>query len=414
MAAGDATWKVEVLTVPSGTGVVSYSFPGWGGKTPKALFSFATNWLAEDTIDTTAGCGVQRGMCAPKYDAPGTLLQNMAFAAPADNHYEQNHFACVLNLSGSTSLWIAEVDSLDPGGFTLDWLQGAAGGYKVVVVALFDVLEVGAYVGTGGTITLGWKAGASLIHGAWAGPVVLGTDRSQEWYGGGAYPGSTQPGWFGAGLSIFSFPTAPGGGQYNVEVDNLSPHIKVTAGGHFIGPFLTTANITAFPTGGSLFDFAMSFDATFNGGMAVMWSDESSKTGRVSPTPDNAGDTASVVLPFDPGLVIGYSIGDEPDGQGSGTNRGSIGLSVATPDFQWCAMADAHSSRAAFQSFQRGFIDGVNAGAVHAGTVTLDTLGFELQTVEDSMVTPHEWVWHAFGHPGRRPVWVPQFYRRVF
>ena len=155
----------------------------------------------------------------------------------------------------------------------------------------------------------------------------------------------------------------------------------------------------------------MSTFGSAQGGMIVAWDDEDSETGRVSTPAQDQDDTVTVTgLPFAPGLVIGYSISDEPHGQGSGSVRGAVGFSVATPDFQWCALVDGASSQGAFQSFQRGFVDTVNGTDVHAGTVELTDDGFVLTTEEDT-ATANDWVWHAFGHPLRRLVWLPQIYR---
>jgi hypothetical protein len=117
-------------------------------------------------------------------------------------------------------------------------------------------------------------------------------------------------------------------------------------------------------------------------------------------------------LPFAPGLVIGYSISDEPGGQSSGSARGAVGFSVVTRSFQWTALSDGASSRGAFQSFQRGFADVVNGTNVHAGTIDLTSDGFVMTTEEDD-VSPASWVWHAFGHPSPTTSgWIPQSYRR--
>jgi hypothetical protein len=117
-------------------------------------------------------------------------------------------------------------------------------------------------------------------------------------------------------------------------------------------------------------------------------------------------------LPFSPGLVIGYSISDEPQGGGSlGTAHGAAGFSIATPSFQWTALVDG-VDRGAFQSFQRGVADVVHNSNVHAGTIELTPGGFVVTTEEDD-VSPASWVWHAFGHPDKHTIWTPQIYRLV-
>lgn len=117
-------------------------------------------------------------------------------------------------------------------------------------------------------------------------------------------------------------------------------------------------------------------------------------------------------MPFNPGLVTGYSISDEPQGQSTG-GRGAVGFSVVAPGFQWCATVDGMSSRGAFQSFQRGVADVVNGSSVHAAEIDIVPQGFTVTTQEDD-VSPASWVWHAFGSPPRsEAMWVPQFYRRL-
>lgn len=406
-----ATWEAGTLTVPAATGNVTVT--GLSAK-PQALFFFGTNWTTEDTAVTTTGTAIFRGMAAPKYDDPNTILQNAACVSPAgDQHIIENSAILCQSTAGTgANLYGATVSTFNNDGFLVNFFTAAAGGYKVVWVALSGVDDIGAYVGTGGTISLGWKAGASLLHGAWGGPTIGGSDRTQEFYGGAAYPGSDPTGWFGAGLSAFTFPTAAGPGQYNIDIYNFLPQISITQGGHFLGPFLVAANITAVPSGGGLTDFAIDFDGTNDGGMVVMWDDSSSQTGKQTLTPDNNGDTATVTTPFAPGLVLGYSVSDEPNGQNSGSTRGAVGLSVAVEGFQWSAIIDGASSFGAFQSFQRGFADGVSGTNVHAGSITLQPTGFVMETEVDTMA-PQPWVWHAFGHPTRRPAWIPQIYRRV-
>jgi hypothetical protein len=402
-------WKTGVLTVPSSTGPMAVT--GLGA-TPAAVFFYGTNWLTEDSAVTTTGTGLFRGMCAPQYDDPGTLVQNAAFISPAgDQHHEETVVIFGKTTAGTnTTLYGATITSFDSGGFTLDWFTAAAGGYKVVYVALMNVGNVGAFAGITNQsgISFGFKAGASLLHGAWSGPVIGGDDRTQEWYGGGAYPGGSAAGWDSAGMTAGCFPTSASQ-QYVNELILDNPNVRATTGMHFTGPALVTSDIFAAPTGGGLADLSFGGDGA-DGGMIVAWDDEDSRTGSVT-LPPSQGNTATVSgLPFAPGLVIGYSISDEPDGQGTG-GRGAAGFSVATEDFQWSAVVDG-VDRGSFQSFQRGFTDCVHNTDVHAGTIELTDDGFILTTEEDS-ASAGSWIWHVFGHPGPG-LWVPHIYRRVF
>lgn len=404
-----STWEAGFLTVPSGTG--SQAITGLR-KRPKALFFFGVNFLTEDTAVTTTGTSIFRGMAGPKWDAPTTIIQNAACVSPAGDQHSEQDVAILVHTTAGTgaNLYGATVTSIDANGFTLNWFTAAAGGYKVVWVALYDVANIGFFRGTGiNTINLDWRAGASMLHGAWAGPVIGGADRTQEYYASGAYPLSGVM--YGAGLTAFTFPTSAGQ-QYNIGVFNLQPDITITQGGTFVGPFLSVGNVQAYPTGTGFEDFYVDFTAA-DGGVVGMWDDYDTITGRLTPPASVAGST-TVTLPFEPGLVIGYSISNEPTQQGSGSVRGAVGFSVATPDFQWCALIDGFSSRGSYQSFQRGFVDRVDGTSVHAGEITfpLNEPEFVL-TTDVASTSPSTWVWHAFGHPTPEFMWIPHFYRRV-
>lgn len=405
-----SSWKVGTLTVPSSTGNVSVT--GLGG-TPLAVFFYGTNWLTEDTAVTSTGTGLFRGMAAPKWDAPGTTLQSSASVVIAGDahHLAGGHAINMLNTSGGvTHLYSAQLTSWDAGGFTVAFDNATAGGYKIVYVALMGSLNVGALTGMlgGTTVTLGWKAGSALMHGAWGGTEISGSDRTQEFYGGGAYPGTNNNDWESAGAVAFCFPTS-GSGQYVNEITNDAPYVRVATGGHFTGPFLTTSNIVAFPTGTGLLDFIVGGDSA-DGGMTVAWEQEHSATRRSTPATSEDGTSTVTGLDFAPALMLGYTISNEPTGQGTGS-RGALGFAVVTEAFQWCATVDGQSSRGAFQSFQRGFADTVSGTSVHAGTVELTTDGFVLTTEQDD-IAPNGTLWHIFGAPPSNP-WIPQIYRQL-
>lgn len=393
------------VTVPSAANTVSVTGIG----RPKAVFFYGSNWLSEDTAVTTTGTALFRGMATVRYDDQTTIVQHAASFAPAgDAHRADNYAVLCINTAGAGAiLYRASLTSLDAAGFTLNFDTGASGGYKVVYIALLAVENCAGFIGTvnQAAIPMGFKAGASLMHGAWAGPVISGTNRTQEWFGGAAHPTGTD---YGAGMSCQTFPTS-NSGQYLNEINNFAPNILVTSMQHFTGPFMTTSNLISVPTGTGLLDLRFSGDGS-NGGMVCAWDDENSKTGRVTP-PTATGAETTVSLPFRPGLVIGYTISDEPPGQGTGS-RGAGGFSVASRNFQWAALIDGVSSRGAYQSFARGYVDSISGSSVHAGTITLLDDGFELHT-EEASKSPSSWVWHAFGEivPG---VWTPQIYRRVF
>lgn len=406
----NATWKVGTITVPSSTG--SMAITGLGG-TPAAVFFWGTNFLTEDTAVTTAHLGLFRGMAAPNYASPGSILNSAASVIPAgDAHHSAasptNPYCMnMLDTTGNLSfLYVSGVTSFDTDGFTLNWVTAASGGYKVVYAALMDVQNVGGFIGSyNNTITLGWKAGASMLHGSFNGPDVGDNNATQEFYGSAAYPGTSSSGWKGAGISAFWRTEL--GGQGRIDIEANDPTIIITQGAHFTGAFLTPSNIQVYPSSST--QLAVTGDAS-DGGMVVAWDDEDSMTGFMT-TPDNATDTTTLTgLPFAPGMVTGYTISDEPTG-GTTFLHGAVGFSVVTPDFQWCAIVDGVSSQGAYQSFSKGWADNVSGTSVHAGTMDLTSDGFILTTVEDSLPIG-QWVYHAFGHPEQFPVWIPQSYRR--
>jgi len=404
-----ATWKAGTITVPSSPGPVTVTI----GAQPRGIIFFGANWLLEDAVDTGFGSALFRGMCAPNYSNPAALLQNAAAAAQAgDQHMIDNYAILNMTRAGSaTVLYRAAVTSFNSDGFTVNFDVGVAGGYKVIYVVLIDVENCVGIVGLSSVNpTIGFKAGAALIHGAWAGPVASGSDRVQEWYGGGAYRGASTLAWASAGLTCFTFPSAFGG-QYNINADEFGPHVEICQGGSFLGPFLITSNITAFPNGVNQFDFLFTGDGT-NGGMAMVWDDEDSTTGFLTLATSSGGVATVAGLPFPPGLVLGYSLSNEPAGQNTGA-RGAIGFSVVTEDFQWAALVDVGApgyqpDKGSFQSFQRGAVDCVHNSTVHDGSMVLTDDGFEVTTEEDS-AAPGLWIWHAFGHPTGG--WIPSLYR---
>lgn len=402
-----ATWKVGTITVPSSPGDVVVS--GLGAK-PAAVMFFGTNWTTEDTAVTTTGTSLFRGMCAPKWDDAGTLLQNAASVSPAGDQsgIQDSAIYCQSTSGSAATLYQATVSDIDLDGFTVSFSTAASGGYKVVYVALMGVAHVGSYRGLSTTLSLGWKAGGCFLHGAYTNssvPVDTRSDMHQEFYGGGSYPGSG--GWYGAGLTSFCFPTS-NSQQFIAGIYNDLPNVVICQDGSFVGPFLSPQNVTAVPSGTGLSNFTLNTNLTINPAFVVVWDDEDGAAGRLTPG-GTTGNTSTVSgLAFAPGLVLGYSISNEPQERGIG-GRGAIGFSVITPDFQWTALIDGVSSRGSFQSFQRGVASTVSGTSVHASTVELTADGFVVTTEEDD-VAPSSWVWHAFGHP-ELVAWIPKIVR---
>ena len=381
--------------------------------TPQAVVFFGTNWTTWDSPVIGGGVGLFRGIAAPKWDAPSTIVQNAASVIPAGDAHINWSGAIYQTTPSATVLYAAGLTSFDSDGFTLNWFTAAAGGYKIVYVALLDVAHVGAIVGMfdGTTFNLGFKAGASLLHGAWAGPETLRDGTTQEYYGGASYPGGNHLDWMGAGATLAN---NAANGAYINTLANGPPTSGVVTGMHggIAGTFISS-NLLAHPTGSPAAGntFLMSGDAA-DAGMVLVWDDEHNRC--VSQTPAQAAAATSVRagLPFAPSLLIGYTISDEPPGQAGTGGRGAIGMSVVAPGFQWCATADGHSAVGAFQSFERGFCDAVSGTNVHAGSVVLTDDGFVLTTQQDT-TTLAPVVWHAFGQPLVGAAWIPQIYRRI-
>jgi hypothetical protein len=380
------------------------------GSEPAAVFFFGTNFLTEDTADTSTGLGIFRGMAAPQYNSPSTLLQNALCLHPGGQaSLELNYAILILNASLSGAPLYRATVTIDPDGFTASFDTAAAGGYQVIYAALMDAANVGAYLGTTDQVVpFGFKAGSAVAHGGWQGPVKGSLGITEGFFASAAYPGTSPGDWQAACINQHVIPAA--GGQFYQSIETNVPDILFAIGLDFAGPFMLTPPVVAFPTGGGLTDLEFSGSST-TGGMIVAWDDEDSRRGGDS-TPDNEDDTVAVTgLPFAPGLLMGYSISNEPSGSGSGFAPGAAGLSVVTPDFQWAALVDGWSSSGAFQSFQRGFVDNVDGSQVHAGTIQLTSDGFVMTTEEDDLA-PASWAWHAFGHP-TPPRRKQQIYRRV-
>lgn len=406
-----ATWRVGTITVPSGASTVSVTgLKGNDGLGPKAVLFYGTNWLTEDTVVATSGLGMFRGMAGPRY-SDAALIQNAAFITPPGNaHAIDNYGILALDTSGvGTNILYRATVSITSDGFNAAFDTGVSGGYKVVYVALMDAVDVGSFVGTTtqANLAFGFKAGASLHHGAWAGPSVTGNDRTQEWYGGGSYPGVS--GWEAAWLDALCFPTSSSGQTYNEIAANQNPTVISATGMKFTGPFLTPSNLFMHPTGAGLTGMRFQGEAE-DGGMIVAWDDPASTTGANTPASSNGGTVTVTGFSFEPGLLLGYTLGDLSSG-GSTGGFGGAGFFVVTPDFQWAAILCGSVAPGAFQSFQRGFADHVKGSLsqIHAGTVELTTDGFVMTTVEDS-VGASQTVWQAFGHP-LKASWIPKLYR---
>lgn len=407
------TWKAIALTVPGSTGSQSITGLASGNKAPLAALFFGVNWTSEDTIETGSGHGMFRGMACQKFDDAGTIVNGAACMVPPGDCHSITDDYCInlLDTSGVGTNYLARasVTSFDADGVTLDWDVVTAGGYQIVCLVLLgdDSVLAGAYSGIyAATPVLGFRPGSVFFHGAWGGPDITGDDRTQEFYGSCSYRGTSQGGWQAVGLSQLVFPTSAGA-QYDMNLQANLPATIAADGGHFLGPFLVLSNILVYPTAAGLETLVIDGDGE-DGGMVLAWNDEDSYRG-FQATPDNTGDTELVSgLPFDPGLVVGYNMGIEPSGQGSGSSPGSVGFSVVTRDFQWSALAIRDIG--AIQSFQRGFIDNVDATDYHAGTIELLGGGF-LMTADEDGLDPTTWIYHAFGHP-ESASWLPHIYRR--
>jgi len=406
-----AHWKAGTFTVPSGGGDVSVNV----GARPKAVIFYGTNWTAEDTVVATTGTALFRGMVAPNYDDPSTLAQNaVAFSPGGDQHRIDNYAILNITTAGAATVLYRATVSLTDTGFTASFDTGASGGYKIVYVVLLNVRHTLGMVGSySNTQEFGFKPDASLIHGALQGPVTDDDRWTSAFVGGAGYPGTNDLTWEGHAAGMVSSCYLNSVGQQFInELWNSNPNSIITTSNHFTGPFLTPSNNTALPVGDGLLDFAMSGDPD-GGGMAVAWDDEVSDAGFTTP-PANVDDETTVAVdgtrfgetPFPPGLVLSYSISNEPDDQGEGPH-GAGGFGVATPDFQWSALVDS-IDRGSYQSFSNGYADTVSSSGVHAGEIELLEDGFKMTTTVASISSANHWLWHAFGYPD---TFLPQIYR---
>jgi len=418
---GRATWKAGVMNVPSG-GSVSVNL----GRRPNAVIFYGANWTTEDAVITTSNTAIFRGMVCPNYDDPRTIVQSACSLAPAANGFRQSASRAIFQIdqSGTGALLYSASVALTDTGFTANFDVGAGGGYKVVYVALFGVRHCLGIVDTfNRNIEFGFKAEASLLHGAWTdGPVdfwpVGDPNRTQCFFGGGGYPSTNDLTWegHGAGMTCMGFASIPFP-QHLTEMWNSNPRTVITSGGHSTGPALISSLIHVQPQGEGFLDWGHHGDSQ-DAGMSMGWDDDVSGAGYINPMPAAVDDEAEVFvdgarfgeLPFAPGLILSYSISDEPDEQGVGV-RGAAGFGVATKDFQWSALVDG-IDRGSYQSFSRGFTDTVSPSGAHAGEIELTETGFKAKTTLASIASANHWLWHAFGHP-KRVAWSPSIYRRV-
>jgi hypothetical protein len=384
-------WRAGVLDVAAGAVPVEL------GEQPLLVLFFGTNFTAVDTVVTSAGTGLFRGFVA----ANG--VQGASSTVPAGDNYRNDDYAILMvNTGGGGAVLYRATVTLGATGFVANF-DTAAAGHKVAYAALCGVPHAHGIKTSGGAFALGFRPKSCLNHGAWAGPVITGSDRTQTWYGGASYPPSALD-WRGAWACCFTFPTSSSA-QYNLSLGNHggSPGY-VGEGGHFSGPFLATGWIYAPLSGTGEQTVTINCDGGNDGGVFAFF-DAESRTGYNVPAAGAGDESTHVGLPFTPGLLIGYSMSDEPRNQGTG-GRGAIGLSFATRTFQWAATIDG-VNRGAFQSFDRGFCDVVHDSSVHAGRIKLTSDGFVATTVEDA-ATPQSWLWHAFEGA---PVWLPQVHR---
>lgn len=415
-------WIVGVIDVPGSTGSQVITIRDNLRKIPKGVIFFGANWTDLDTVVTDAGTAVFRGMATETWDSPGSITQDAAAVGPGDQHYRDNTAILNLTQDGTAAiLYQASVTDFDRGEFTLNWTTVDGGGYKIVYAALFDVPHCAGHFASSVDDTLtdvGFEAGASVVHGCWGnGTTVSGDDRSQEWYGSASYRTGEN---LSAGMSVQCFPTSQSS-QFQCYLDHFPPDSLLVVAQHFTGPFLTGSNIKAYPSGsadpvtGKRPDFKFLGDTT-NSGMVMIWDDPDNRTGTTVPEDATSG-VVSVSLPFDPGLVIGYSVSDEPHQQGTG-GHGAAGFSVSGFDsegvpVQWGALID-RIDQSAYQSFTKIPSVVTDAPAVRTLTCDLMEAGFNITTVDDD-VSAETWLWHAFGHPfvPSNASWVPQLYRRV-
>lgn len=370
--------------MPSGGGTVVIDAPA------QAIIFFGTNFTAVDTIVTSTGTGIFFGMAAPNADNPGIIDQHGIGIVPDGDAWCADNLAIIAphpDGSGAT-LFKAEVTSLGD-TVTLNFTQGASGGYRVYYLAIDEFDHAVAFgAGTSGlTKSLGWKAYTAVQGSVIGSSLGVGSDNNYHGatWGGGSYFPDNDLSWTWGWLSAYSFPTSISGqGLSDIGAGSGSDG-RIGLGTHFTGPFLTPGAVTGKPVGVDRHDFFYSPDVA-NYGHVLVW-DGVSQFKIFSIPGSTPGDQAITTFTQLEAVeaILTFTLSNAPQGLNNNAG-GAAGFCVATEDFQACALVDAMDSRGAYQSNTKGWISFVDASSVRAGTVTFDSNDVILETVDGGSI----------------------------
>jgi hypothetical protein len=377
---------------------------------PLAVIFFGTNWSELDTIVTTAGRGIFRGSIGRDPDTNAIIQSSTSPVFPGDGQrVSATQAICMGNDAGGVH-YSATV-TLTETGFECDFDTVGAG--TVIALVLKEANHCCMIHGNSGEYEIGFRGMSHVSHGWWT---AVGNRSNMHgcWFGGGQWISENGLNFEGCGMTTHCYPTS-NSQQYLNELR----HISLSNGmfgstAHFLGPFMISANIHALVPesyGGR----TISTSVDFGVGAFVIW-DGYSNCGYLSKPATAAAAPIETVLSapdFAPAAVITYSISNSPSGQGTG-GHGSGGFGIALADgFQWSCLVDGGTSgnaeRAAWQSFDHGWVSAVDASGVHAGTLEFTNEGFIADTDLDSFAA-NSILFHAMGFPVVLG-WLPQQYR---
>jgi len=351
------------LDVPAGGGTVVVP------EAADAVVFFGTNFTVMDTIVTAPGTGIFMGWAGPDIDGSG-VRQGAIGIVPDGDAYCADEAAILCPSTAGTGavLYRAELVSFDGASFTLNFTQGAAGGYKVFYLAIsgFENYLATGHVGSVST-AVGWKANSVLgqsFRGISAVPAASTNFHGATW--GATANKFNTPTW--GYVAASSYPTSQSG-QGISETLALSggvPKCGLTT--HFTGPFMITGLLNGRPTGVDGFTFTRGTDPQ-NFAWWLAWSGGSQFRGMNIPTGVVDAEASSTFTQMEAvDCLITFTCSDAPQGQTPAAG-GAVGFSFATPDFQCCAIVDAMGTRGAFQSTTRGWASMVDSTQVRAGEV---------------------------------------------
>lgn len=376
------TYVAGEITVPAGGGPVTVDTPA------DAVVFFGTNFTAVDTIVTTTGTGIFMGWAGPDILNPTSAIRQGAISiVPDGKAYVADEAAilCADSSATGTTLYRAMVTDLGNETFTVDFTQGASGGYKVYYLAISELDHCVATGHTGSqTVNVGWKA-LSVLGQSYFGPQTppdSSQGRNTGTWGGSCHAFSTPTwGW----LAAHSFPTSQSGQGISETFASSGGTPRCGVPVHFTGPFMITGLLNGRPTGTGGLSLITGTDPA-NYGWWLAWEGASQWRGLSIPASAVDSEVATTFTQLE-GVeaLITFTSSDAPQGQ-AGNAGGAAGFSFATEGFQCCAIVDAMGSRGAFQSNTKGWASQVDGTQVRAGEVEFDGNQAILRTLDGGAI----------------------------